>query len=778
MASTPPTIIADKYEVLGRLGQGGQASVYKVRHLGLGEIRALKLLPDGGTDATDSVTRFRREGRALARLRHPHIVQVFDLGRDGNHYYLEMEYVDGPDLAQHLKMHGRPPLRDVLEIARQVASALAYAHSQPYEDASGTRQVGLVHRDLKPSNVLLRAAPPLHAMLADFGLVKLEDTLGHTTIGTVLGTYRYCAPEQLGLKRGREPVPVDVRADVFALGLVLYELLEGRPFHADLQPHEVLARVLYDPDPLEPEFTKPVPPAVRDLVARMIRRWPEERPESMVEVQRALAAISVEDEEESEDDTTIDVAPPAARVSPPPPLAVSSPVGPPLRPDQPPPTHGGPVAPGRSPPRWPRVAMVAAVAVAAAGAWLLRGGRTADPPVPARAPRVVAEPPPTVGTPSSLQAPAPSPTPSPSTIPPAAQPAAAPVTEPPPVATTTLVPEPPRVVSLRPAAGRPVTLAEGESVDFAVEASGRGLRYRWLLDGQEVGTKASWRFVAPAAQAARTPFRVEAQVTDADGVAAPPALWTGEVRWKLPDLRKPVPADARVRVPAGNDQPFRIQATAPPGAGGLRYEWSVDGKPALRGSEPEFTLETEEPGTHRVEVAAVDGRGAWTTHRWTVDVVAPAAPRTLPPVAAAPSTTLAPPTMPPTTVRPSPTTTRPPVSPTTLSGAQPPADPRGQITDAELEAWVARLRSAWATKDLAALRALGVIEVSDEKPFKKKIANNPDYSVTVWNVSAMVDRGGAHLTFDRRDTDRGKVIMQPPKTVRLVRGADGLVVLR
>jgi hypothetical protein len=315
-------------------------------------------------------------------------------------------------------------------------------------------------------------------------------------------------------------------------------------------------------------------------------------------------------------------------------------------------------------------------------------------------------------------------------------------------------------------------------VEFAVQASGRGLRYRWLLDGQEVGNKASWRFVAPPAQSARTPFRVEVHVTDADGVAAPPAVWTGEVRWKLPDLRKPVPATARVRVPAGNDQAFRIQATAPPGAGAVRYEWSVDGKPALRGSEPEFTLATEQPGTHRVEVAAVDGRGAWTTHRWTVDVVAPAPPPTVPPLAAAPATTLAPPTMPPTTLPPSPTTTRPPVPPTTSPGAQPQAHLGGRITDEELSAWVARLRSAWATKDLAALRALGVISPAEEKQFKKKIANNPDYSVIVWNVDIMGDRGGANLTFDRRDTDDGKVIMQPPKTVRLVRGPGGLVVVR
>src|SRR5262245_21718077 len=309
MSSATPTVIAGKYEVLGRLGQGGQASVYKVRHLGLGEIRALKLLPGGGTDASDSVARFRREGRALARLRHPHIVQVFDLGRDGDHYFLEMEYVDGPNLAQHLKMHGRLPLHEALEIARQMASALTYAHAQPYEDGSGNRQSGLVHRDVKPSNVLLREAPPLHAMLADFGLVKLEDTLGHTAIGMMLGTYRYSAPEQLGLKRERVSVPLDVRADVFALGLVLYELLEGRQFHAGRQPDEILALVVYDPAPLEPAFTAPVPPAARDLVARMIRRWPEERPASMAEVLRALEQLLVE--QEHEDDTTVAVAPSA-----------------------------------------------------------------------------------------------------------------------------------------------------------------------------------------------------------------------------------------------------------------------------------------------------------------------------------------------------------------------------------------------------------------------------------------------------------------------------------
>src|SRR5262245_52325148 len=378
----------------------------------------------------------------------------------------------------------------------------------------------------------------------------------------------------------------------------------------------------------------------------------------------------------------------------------------------------------------------------------------------------------TENAPSSLPAPALTPTTVPATPPTTVQPAATPPTEPPPPVTKPMpTPEPPRILSQRPAAGRPLAVMEGGSVDFGIQASGRGLRYRWLLDGEEVGTGASWRFVAPAASVARTPFHVEVQVSGTDGAAERPGVWSGDVTWKPPELRKPVPADARVRVPVGEDQPFRIQASAPRAAGDVRYEWSVDGKLALRGSEPEFTLGTQEPGTHRVEVAAVDGRGAWSSYRWTVEVVAPS-PRPVPQVAAVTPTTVAPPrTMPPTTVRPYPPTTLYPAPPTALPGARP-----SPITDEEMAAWVDRLRSAYTTKDLAALRALGVILPDEEKPFKKKIANNPDYSVTLWNVSIMIDPRGADVTFDRRDTDDGKVIQQPPRTVRLVRGPDGLIV--
>jgi tRNA A-37 threonylcarbamoyl transferase component Bud32 len=284
MGHTPPTIVAGKYEILGRLGEGGQGSVWKVRHVELDQIRAMKWQPDEGLD--DSALRFRREGLALARLRHPHIVEVFDFGRDAEAHYLVMEYVEGQNLAQRLRSRGRPTVPDALEIGRQVAGALAYAHRQPYVDSQGRRHEGMIHRDIKPSNILLRDQVQVHVLLADFGLVKLGDAGERTTTGAVMGTYKYSAPEQLGLRRGRERVVVDLRADVFAFGLVLYELLEGRQFHEGLDMGEVLGRVLYEE--LEPEFEQPVSTKLRALVTSCMRRYPEQRPDTMDVVLREL----------------------------------------------------------------------------------------------------------------------------------------------------------------------------------------------------------------------------------------------------------------------------------------------------------------------------------------------------------------------------------------------------------------------------------------------------------------------------------------------------------
>jgi len=752
MATSTPTIIAGKYEILGRLGQGGQASVFKVRHLGLNEVRALKLLPEHDA-ADDSVARFRREGRALARLRHPHIVQVFDLGRDDDRYYLEMEYVDGPNLAQYLKEGGRPPLHEAFEIARQVASALAYAHAQPYEDATGQQQPGLVHRDVKPSNVLLRHGTPPHATLADFGIVKLGDALDRTTTGVIVGTYRYSAPEQLGLKRDGNRLAVDARADVFALGLVLFELLEGTQFNAGREPAEILARLLYDPTELEPEFTAPVPAAARDLVRRMIRRSPDARPGSMLEVVRALDQLIADVA------CTDDAAIRLPRSTPPPPAPRDEPTVR-VTPAAPTPTWESPPLPASRLPAVVPGALVASGAFALLAlvlGWFLLGGNQ-DEKARETAPRVATAPtiaPPPTSPPPSM---APAPPREAATPPKAAEPAPA-VVEPLPQPTTppaTARLEPPRIVARRPT--EPVlTVSEGGGIELSVQvdrdAAARALRYRWLLDGEEVGSGPAWRFVAPFVETASAQFRVAAEVIDADGRAAAPATWTVAVTRKGPELQQPLPASLKVRVDAGGQQIFRIRAAAPETASPLRYQWSVDGARAANGDQSEFTWTASDPGSHRVEVAVADRRGASSTHRWTVESVARPTPTTsVPAVAAVP--TAAPP------------------APASAAGSS--ENPPSQ---AEAEAWLNRLRAAWAAKDAAALRQLGELAPGEEKQFRKKIADNNEYTVRIGDASILLDSRAAMISFDRIDTDDGRDVPQPRKTVRLQRGPGGLVVV-
>ena len=274
---TPPAIVADRYEILAGFSQ---SSVYKVRDIQRDDICALKL-------GHEDEPRFWLECKALDGLRHPNIVQLRGFGSDHGVPYLAMGFVDGPNLAQLLKT-GRPTLTDTLAIARQVASALAFLHDPP--PASGF--VSAIHRNIRPSNILLRNTVPMQAVVGGFGLVKLGNIEERTTTGTLLGKYsEYTAPEQLGLKRQRERVPVDLRADIYAFGLVLYELLEGKPFHAGLEPQELLGRLLFEREELEPEFAQPVDPTLRALVARMMRRYPDDRPESMALVARELESV-------------------------------------------------------------------------------------------------------------------------------------------------------------------------------------------------------------------------------------------------------------------------------------------------------------------------------------------------------------------------------------------------------------------------------------------------------------------------------------------------------
>ena len=201
-----------QFQILELIGSGGMGRVYKVMQPGLGRVAALKvLMPELAKDPS-FVERFTREGRALARLQHPNIVSVFDIGETGGYCWLLMEYVDGVNLRQVMQSGSLSP-KDALQIIPGVCAALEYAHGQ-----------GVLHRDIKPENILLDGAG--RVKIADFGVAKLSEGEGRrvtlTVSGSSLGTPAYMAPEQI-----ERPQDVDHRADIYSLGVVFYEMLTG-----------------------------------------------------------------------------------------------------------------------------------------------------------------------------------------------------------------------------------------------------------------------------------------------------------------------------------------------------------------------------------------------------------------------------------------------------------------------------------------------------------------------------------------------------------------------
>jgi hypothetical protein len=199
------------YEVLGELGRGGMGVVYKARQVRLGRLVALKMVLAGGHAGPDELARFRTEAEAVARLNHPGIVQIYEVGEHQGLPYFSLEFCPGGSLAQ--KLGGTPlPARQAAELVEALARAVEAAH-----------RAGVVHRDLKPANVLLTAEGK--AKVTDFGLAKKLGEAGQTASGAVMGTPSYMAPEQAGGKT-KEIGPA---ADVYALGAILYEALTGRP---------------------------------------------------------------------------------------------------------------------------------------------------------------------------------------------------------------------------------------------------------------------------------------------------------------------------------------------------------------------------------------------------------------------------------------------------------------------------------------------------------------------------------------------------------------------
>ena len=262
------------YEITAKLGEGGMGEVYRATDTQLRREVAIKVLPAAFTDDRERLARFEREAQLLAQLHHPNIASIFGVEETDGVRALVMELVEGPTLAERLEQ-GALPLEETLSIARQIAEALEEAHEK-----------GIVHRDLKPQNI--KASPGGRVKVLDFGLAKAMDpaagfsasispvaasptlTLGATLQGMILGTAAYMSPEQAA------GGAADRRADIWAFGVVLFEMLAGkRLFEGETVPH-VLAGVLKD----EPDFSAlpaAVPPRIRRLVRRCLKKKPRER---------------------------------------------------------------------------------------------------------------------------------------------------------------------------------------------------------------------------------------------------------------------------------------------------------------------------------------------------------------------------------------------------------------------------------------------------------------------------------------------------------------------
>jgi serine/threonine protein kinase len=283
----PGMILRGKYEILGKLGAGGMAAVYRARHLAFGEIRAIKVVNNRLADDEDFLRRFRNEAVVARRLQHANAVRVDDLDmtEDGRPFIV-MEFVDGQNLREAVRSQGAFSLRRSVRIARQVASALAAAH-----------ELGIVHRDIKPDNILLAGAGDAEtAKVLDFGIAKMkESALGDsgalsTRTGMVVGTPQYISPEQAMGRRGSD---LDGRADLYSLGVVLYEMVTGRlPFESDTAMGLILHH-LQTPPP-SPREVRPdlgIPDPLIAILLRALQKEPGQRFHSATEMAAALEEV-------------------------------------------------------------------------------------------------------------------------------------------------------------------------------------------------------------------------------------------------------------------------------------------------------------------------------------------------------------------------------------------------------------------------------------------------------------------------------------------------------
>jgi eukaryotic-like serine/threonine-protein kinase len=278
--------IAGRYELEELVGHGGMSSVYKAHDTLLERNVALKVLHEQYNADEEFVERFKREARSVAQLQHPNIVTVIDRGEEDGRQYIVFEYIDGENLKELVVRQGRLDVREALAIAVEVARALAFAHGH-----------GLVHRDVKPQNVLLNGDG--RAKVTDFGIARSVDVEGMTSTGMVLGTSNYIAPEQASGQ------PVEAHTDVYALGVVLYEILAGElPFPGESFVAVAMKHV-HEPPPNLLEKRPEVPIRIAAAVDRALEKNPEERFPTMDAFAAELEACLAELDRGDDGDATL-----------------------------------------------------------------------------------------------------------------------------------------------------------------------------------------------------------------------------------------------------------------------------------------------------------------------------------------------------------------------------------------------------------------------------------------------------------------------------------------
>jgi len=270
-----------KYEIIERLGRGGMAEVYRAYHAELDRYVAIKVLHHFLSEDESFKLRFAQEAQNIAKLRHPNIVQVYDFeyAPEWDSYYMVMELIEGPTLRdllidEEMQTGKALALSDALRITREAANALSYAHKR-----------GMIHRDVKPANLMLDAKDNNRVVLTDFGIAKLLTSKQMTMSGGLVGTPAYMSPEQGMGETG------DERSDIYALGIIFYQMLTGElPYNSD-QPVVLLLSHMHDPIPSARAINPHLPPAVDRVIETMLAKQPQDRYQSAQDVIKVLEIL-------------------------------------------------------------------------------------------------------------------------------------------------------------------------------------------------------------------------------------------------------------------------------------------------------------------------------------------------------------------------------------------------------------------------------------------------------------------------------------------------------